>query len=132
MHLHKDKKDAEIRIENCALYSTNRNYRSHSRVLMYYIENNLAADTEILQCSSNGTNEMLSLYITAINLVVSVAYRPQNTTQCHFQDIINRLHHTLENLPALDTKLQLLRRNWESLEVEHRTIDEKTPSTKTD
>ena len=63
--------------------------------------------------------------------MVAVVYRPPNTTQCQFEDIIKRLHNTLENLPDPNAEFLLCgdfnfpHVNWESLEVTGGTTEEK-------
>ena len=134
-HLHKGIQDEEIRIQHYEIFRTDRKDRSHGGIAMY-IENSLAINTEILLSFSNGTCEIMSLFIKAINLVVAVVYRPPNTTQCQFEDIIKRLHNTLENLPDPNAEFLLCgdfnfpHANWESLEVAGGTAEEKEQARK--
>ena len=129
-HLHRDILDAEVKIQNYEIFRTDRRDRSHGGVAIY-IDKNLAASTDILIDFSNGTNEILALFIKKLNLEVIVVYRPPNTTQDLFKDIIDRINYILEHLPSPDTEVFLLgdfnfpHVNWESLDVTGGTADEK-------
>lgn len=74
---------------------------------------------------------MQSFHIKEFKVVVVVAYRSPNTNQCQSEDIINKLHHTLETLPTPGTEFLLLRGfnfphvNWELLEMDGGTAEEK-------
>ena len=134
-HLHKDILDAEVRMNNYEIIRTDRSGRSHGGVAIY-IENSLAISTEMLLSFSNGTCEILSVFIKAIDLMLAVVYRPPNATQCQFEDILKKLSSILENLPKSNTEFLLCgdfnfpHINWESLQVAGGTTEEKEQARK--
>ena len=119
-----------MHLQDYELFRTDRKGRSHGGVAIY-LEKNLAVNSEILMGYSNRTNEILALYITKLNLVVTVLYRSSNTTRGLFEEVICRLRYFLENLPSPNTEIMILgdfnipHLNWDSHEVTGRTTEEK-------
>ena len=61
-HLNNEVLDAEINMENYKLFRTDRENRTHGGVAIY-LRQELAANASIITSFSNGTVELLALYI---------------------------------------------------------------------
>lgn len=101
-HLNDNFLDAEIRIKDYTIFRSDRVNRSHGGVALY-IRNDSAAYTDVLCRFSNGTTDLLVLYLKNINLVIFIVYRPPKT-QCHlFNDVIKKIKEILNNPPSKHT-----------------------------
>lgn len=79
-HLNEDHLDAEITIDKYTAFRTDRVNRCHGAVINY-IREAVAASREKLMSYSNGTTELLILYLKRQNLLLITVYRPPNTTR---------------------------------------------------
>ena len=107
---------------------TDREDRSHGGIAIY-TKDKLAVET--LKSYSNGTREMLSLFIKELNIIIIVIYRPPNTTPNLFEDVLQKIINVLDHLPTPNTDFLLLRDfnfpnvNWDTREMTEETPDEK-------
>jgi exonuclease III len=106
-HLHEDVFDAEISIKNYVIYRADRMGRSHGGVAVY-LEQRLAVSARVLTSFSNGTTELVVVYVGSLNLVIANCYRPPRTRFDTFEQALNILIGILENLPNQQTEVLIL------------------------
>ena len=68
-HLNSDHLNIEVSIENYTVFRRDRINRSHGGVAIY-IKEEVAVTTEEILCFSNGTTEVLGLFMQQQNLVL--------------------------------------------------------------
>ncbi|KAK8371789.1 hypothetical protein O3P69_015569 [Scylla paramamosain] len=84
-HLTRDHLDAEIAIDGYTIFRADRINRSHGGVINY-IRNDMAASAENMGTFSNGTTELLTIYLKKLDQLVITAYRPPNTSSEQFEE----------------------------------------------
>ena len=101
--------EAEVCIEKYTMFRMDRQNRSHGGAANY-VQDDLTASTELLDSFSNGTTELMTLYIKQLDLLITTVYRPPNTTLDHknirngetARGQLNDLHETAPCPPPLE------------------------------
>lgn len=105
-HLNKNHLDAEIQMHNFTLFRADRKDRRHGGVALYLRED-IAANAQTLISFSNGTTELLAVYLSKMDLAIIILYRPPNTTLDIFKEATTKIRSLLGNLPTNSTEVIL-------------------------
>ncbi|XP_076069761.1 uncharacterized protein LOC143041638 [Oratosquilla oratoria] len=132
-HLTRDHLDAEVTIDGYTIHRADRKNRSHGEVIIY-TRNYLAACIENVESFSNGTVELLKIYIKNLDMLVMTVYRPPNTTLDKFEEILARMRVVLDTLLKSTTEVMILgdfnlpHIHWPNMRILGGTLEEKQQS----
>ncbi|MPC34244.1 hypothetical protein E2C01_027628 [Portunus trituberculatus] len=94
-----DHLNSELYIKDYTTFRADRSSSSHGGVATY-IRDDIASSTEELKLFSNGTTELLSLYLRKIGLILITVYRPPNTTMEEFINISKMIKEIISNVES--------------------------------
>ncbi|KAK4325511.1 hypothetical protein Pmani_003961 [Petrolisthes manimaculis] len=129
-HLTYEHLNAEINMNHYSVYRADRQGRSHGGVANY-IREDIAASAEVLTSFSNGTTELLVVFMKSINLLAITLYRPPNTTHGTFRQITQKIEQILSTLPNPNTEVIMSgdfnfpNINWPEMKTTGGTPDDK-------
>lgn len=103
-HLNENILNTEIAMQFFTLFTADRKDRSHGGIAIYLREE-LAANTETLVSLSNGTTELLAVYLRKAYVVLITLYQPPNTPEERFMVVTTLLQKLLHSLPTLYTEV---------------------------
>lgn len=86
------------------LFTAGRKGKSHGGIAIYLRED-LAPNTETLVSLSNGTTELLAVYLRKAYVVLITQYQPPNTPEERFMVVTTLLQKLLHSLPTLYTEV---------------------------
>ena len=96
-HLNPSMKEAEIRMEDYAVFRADRQDRNKGGVVIY-LRKDAAADAELLASGSDGVVEYVVVHIKSYNLVIANVYRPPATPTNCFSPVIQKIKECISGL----------------------------------